>query len=59
MNKADQLLLNEVFRKTLAIQIAKILNSCPGDCGNEGRLEAFRRKLPELKQEELVVKWKK
>ena len=54
MNKAEQLLLDEDFRKILAIQLAKTLDSCPGDCGNEERLEAFRRQLLELKPEELA-----
>jgi DNA-binding FrmR family transcriptional regulator len=56
MHKAEQLLLDEVFRKTLAIQIVKTLDSCPGDCGNEERLEAFRQQFPELKLEELAEK---
>lgn len=56
MNKAEQLLLDEVFRKTLAIQIVKTLDACPGDCGNEERLEAFRQQFPDLKLEELAGK---
>lgn len=54
--KAEQLLLDEVFRKTLAIQIVKTLEACPGDCGNEERLETFRKKFPNLKLEELAEK---
>ena len=56
MNKADQLLLDEVFRKIIAVQLAKTLDSCPGDCGNEERLEAYRWQLLELKPEELAGK---
>ena len=56
VNKAEQLLLDEVFRKTLAIQIVKTLGACPGDCGNEERLEAFRQQFPDLKLEELAEK---
>ena len=56
MNKAEQLLLDEVFRKTLAIQIVKTMDACPGDCGNEERLEAFRKEFPDLKLEELAGK---
>lgn len=56
MNKAEQLLLDEVFRKTLAIQIVKTLEACPGDCGNEERFEAFRQQFPDLKLEELAEK---
>lgn len=56
MNKAEQLLLDEVFRKTLAIQIVKTLDACPGDCGNEEKLDAFRQQFPDLKLEELAEK---
>ena len=56
MHKAEQLLLDEVFRKTLAIQIVKTMDACPGDCGNEERLEAFRKEFPDLALEELAEK---
>lgn len=56
MSKAEQLLLDEVFRKTLAIQLVKTMDACPGDCGNEERLEAFRKEFPDLKLEELTEK---
>ena len=56
VNKAEQLLLDEVFRKTLAIQIVKTMDACPGDCGNEERFEAFRKEFPDLKLKDLVEK---
>lgn len=56
VHKAEQLLLDEVFRKTLAIQIVETLDACPGNCGNEERLETFRRQFPDLKLEELAEK---
>ena len=56
IHKAEQLLLDEVFRKTLAIQIVETLDACPGDCGNEERFETFRRQFPDLKLEELADK---
>lgn len=56
MRKAEQLLLDEIFRKTLAIQIVKTLDTCPGDCGNEERIEGFRKQFPDLKLEELAEK---
>lgn len=56
IHKAEQLLLDEVFRKTLAIQIVKTMDACPGDCGNEEKLEAFRQQFPALKLEELAEK---
>lgn len=56
LNKSEQLLLDEVFRKTLAIQIVQTMDACPGDCGNEEKLEAFRQQFPDLKLEELAGK---
>ena len=56
MHKAEQLLLDEVFRKTLAIQLVKTMDACPGDCGNEERIEVFRKEFPDLKLEELAGK---
>ena len=56
MNKAEQLLLDEVFRKTLAIQLVKTMDACPGDCGNEEKLEAIRKQFPDLKLEDLAEK---
>lgn len=34
IQKAHYLLLNEVYRKALAIGIVKAVDSCPGNCGN-------------------------
>lgn len=56
LQKAHHLLLDEVYRKSLAIQIVNALDACPGDCGNEERLEAFRKQFPELELEELAKK---
>ena len=56
LQKAHHLLLDEVYRKTLAIQIVQALNSCPGNCGNEEKLETLRQKFPDLDLEELSDK---
>lgn len=56
LQKAHHLLLDEVYRKTLAIQIVNVRNSCPGDCGNEERIEALRKQFPGLELEELTNK---
>ncbi|MBF8961712.1 metal-sensitive transcriptional regulator [Pontibacter sp. FD36] len=56
LQKAHHLLLDEVYRKTLAIQIVNARNSCPGDCGNEEKIEALRKEFPGLELEELVSK---
>lgn len=56
LQKAHHLLLDEVYRKALAIQIVNARNTCPGDCGNEEEIEAIRRKFPDLELEELTHK---
>jgi hypothetical protein len=56
MHKTEQLLLDELFRKTLAIQIVESMDACPGDCGDEERLQVFRQLFPDLKLEELAEK---
>lgn len=56
LKKAHHLLLDEVYRKTLAIQLVQALNSCPGNCGNEEKIETIRQKFPDLDLEELSEK---
>ena len=56
--KAQQLLLDEVFRKTLAIKIAQALETCPGDCGQEEKIDTIRKQFPELNLYELTDKMK-
>mgnify|MGYP007046303643 CR=1 FL=1 len=58
IQKAHYLLLDEVYRKALAIGIVKAVDSCPGNCGNEDKIEYFNEnaietsEFIELKQED-------
>lgn len=56
--KAQHLLLDEVFRKTLAIKIAEALETCPGDCGQEDKIDIIRKQFPDLRLYELTDKMK-
>jgi len=56
--KAQHLLLDEVFRKTLAIKIVQALESCPGNCGQEERIAIIRNQFPDLELYELTDKMK-
>lgn len=56
--KAQHLLLDEVFRKALAIKIAEALESCPGDCGQEDKIAIIRKQFPDLSLYELTDKMK-
>lgn len=57
-DKAQHLLLDEVFRKTLAIKIAEALDSCPGNCGQEEKIAIIRKQFPDLNLYELTDKMK-
>jgi len=56
--KAQYLLLDEVFRKALAMKIAEALETCPGNCGQEERIAIIREQFPDLRLYELTDKMK-
>jgi len=56
LDKAHYLLLDEVYRKALAIKIVHTVDACPGDCGNEGKIEYILKEFPHLKLDDLVKK---
>jgi len=43
LQKAHYLLLDEVYRKDLAIGIVKTIYSCSGNCGNEEKNRLFKK----------------
>ena len=58
LDKAHFLLLDEVYRKALAITISETVEACPGNCGNEERIEFIRKQLPDLELNSLTDKMK-
>lgn len=56
LHKAHHILLDEVYRKTLAIQIVNAAEACPGNCGNEDKIESLRKQFPDLQPEQLADK---
>lgn len=54
--KSQQILLDEVFRKALAIKIAEALANCPGNCGQEEKIATIREQFPNLNLYELTDK---
>jgi DNA-binding FrmR family transcriptional regulator len=58
IQKAHYLLLDEVYRKTLAIGIVKAVDSCPGNCGNEDKIDYLKNEFPNLKLGDLTDKLK-
>lgn len=58
LNKAHFLLLDEVFRKGLAIQLVEVMNACPGNCQEAEKIEYLKKKFPQLELDELTGKMK-
>ena len=56
LSSAEHLLLDEVFRKGLALQIVDVVGACPGDCQDAERIEELRRAFPNLTEGELTQK---
>lgn len=56
LSSAEHLLLDEVFRKGLALQIVDVVGACPGDCQDAERIEQLRRQFPNLNENELTQK---
>jgi DNA-binding FrmR family transcriptional regulator len=46
--KAIYVVLDETLRKELALKIVKVAESCPGNCGNEDKIEFIRKEFPKL-----------
>ncbi len=58
IQKAHYLLLDEVYRKALAIGIVKAVDSCPGNCGSEEKIDYLQKEFPNLELSELTEKLK-
>nr|WP_027066374.1 metal-sensing transcriptional repressor [Maribacter sp. Hel_I_7] len=58
IQKAHYLLLDEVYRKALAIGIVKAFDSCPGDCGNEDKIAYLKNEFPNIELSDLTNKLK-
>lgn len=56
LDKTHFLLLDEVYRKALAIKIVETIDACPGNCGQEDRIEFIRQQFPDLALEDLSKK---
>ena len=56
LDKAHYLLLDEVYRKALAIKIVNTVDACPGNCGNEDKIEYIRQQFPSFELGELTDK---
>ena len=55
---AYNLLLDGVFRKALASKIVEASEACPGNCGNEEKIEFIRTQFPKFKFDEVISQLK-
>ena len=58
LQKAHYLLLDEAYRKALAITIVNTVDACPGNCGSEDKIEYIRKQFPDLQLDEITQKLK-
>lgn len=58
LQKAHFLLLDEVFRKSLALKLVKVMNACPGNCPDAEKIELLKEQFPMLQDNELTRKLK-
>ena|SRR5680860_589158 len=56
LDRAHYLLLDEVYRKALAIRIVHAVDQCPGNCGYEDKIELIKNQFPDLQIDELSGK---
>jgi hypothetical protein len=58
LDKAHYLLPDEVYHKAPAIKIVETVNACPGNCGNEDKIEFIRQQFSTFSLDELTQKMK-
>ncbi len=58
LDTAYNLLLDEVYRKALAIKIVEVADACPGNCGNEEKIDFIKTQFPKFKMDEILKKFK-
>ena len=59
LRKAHHLLLDDVFRKSLALKIVEVMNACPkNDCPYCEKIEHLKKQFPTFQFDELASKIK-
>jgi DNA-binding FrmR family transcriptional regulator len=48
LQKAIYVVLDDTLRKDLAQKIVKVVDACPGNCGDEDKIEYIRQEFPKL-----------
>jgi len=58
LQKAHYLLMDEVFRKSLALKLVQVMNACPGNCQDAEKIEYMKQQFPMLEFDQLTTKIK-
>ena len=58
LQKAHHLMMDEVFRKTLALKLVQVMNACPGNCQDAEKIAFMKEQFPTLEFDELTSKMK-
>lgn len=58
LQKAHHLLLDEVFRKSLALKLVQVMNACSGNCQDAEKIEYMKEQFPMLEFDQLTTKIK-
>lgn len=58
LQKAHYLLMDEVFRKSLALKLVQVLNACPGNCQDAEKIEYMKEQFPMLEFDQLTTQIK-
>lgn len=58
LDTAYNLLLDEVYRKALAMKIVEVADACPGNCGQEEKIDFIKTQFPKFKLDEIVKRFK-
>jgi len=58
LQKAHYLLMDEVFRKNLALKLVQVMNACPGNCQDAEKIEYMKQQFPMLEFDQLTTQIK-
>jgi DNA-binding FrmR family transcriptional regulator len=58
LQKAHYLLMDEVFKKTLALKLVQVMNACPGNCQDAEKIEYMKQQFPMLEFDQLTTQIK-
>ena len=58
LQKAHYLLMDEGFKKTLALKLVQVMNACPGNCQDAEKIEYMKQQFPMLEFDQLTTQIK-